>query len=158
MNQVSVKQCRRGAMIALGLGAALTLAGCAELSAWNRVKAENTPVAYDQFLAQFPASAHAGEAKTTRNQLLAQQKERAKNERESAQRRENVALNWAKLKTGMTVNEVETLIGPMKIKSAGTQQSFQNGKAGAATLKLGCDLYTLEFDENRRLTNWQRTQ
>lgn len=146
-----------GYVVALVIGISIALTGCAEQSAWKQVRTENTPAAYDRFITQFPNSAHAAEATATRNQMIEQEKERAKYERENAQRMANVAANWSKLKAGMTFNEVEGLIGPVKIKSMEMMQTYNKGKANPITIKLDCDQYTLEFDEYKRLTKCGRT-
>jgi hypothetical protein len=105
---------------------------------------------------QFPNSAHAAEATAARNQLIEQEKKRAEYERKNAQQVANVSANWSKLKAGMPLNEVVGLIGPVVWEDTKIMPTYNKGKGG---LKFACDLYiyTLEFDEDGRLTKWGRT-
>jgi hypothetical protein len=121
----------------------ILLSGCMSVeSSWRKAQQQNTIVAYDSFLQQYPDSGYAQTAHDAIESLKFKQAEKAgtteafesylreyptgqwsekakdriaeaeQKKREAAQRYENVKQNWSKLYTGLTIDEAEKLVGP----------------------------------------------
>ena len=72
------------------------------------------------------------------------------------QRAENIAANWSRLKAGMSIDEVNGLIGPLEnlgmfkaVISAGNSKAF-----GSSSVKTSNEVFSLEFT-NGKLSKWE---
>lgn len=137
--------------------AALALVGCAsneisqEEADWKEAKRTNTAAGYQAFLDTHSDSEH-GEVARLAVKVIQQQELKA----------ERIRAAWPKLAAGMTLDEVNGLVGPIDEVSL---QSFAEGielgreygmTDGTNTLvnQSPAGVYRLVFDSNGKLVKW----
>jgi hypothetical protein len=135
----------------------LLLQGCgepADMTAWRQTKTINTIQAYDDFTKQFSTSPYAVEAMEKRNEM--------ENSRKAIEaQRANVAANWSKLCEGLTIEEVDRLVGPLGNLFVRETRKFVNVAAmlgsvmpNSKAFEYKGAFYTLFFDTSGKLTMW----
>lgn len=133
---------------------ALTIAGCATPRAdYEKAEHINSVEAYRAFLQKYPYSQYTEDAKSKIAKL-----------EETERRKNQIKENWGKLRKGMSVEEVDTLIGPLnatamrRIKNlAGNKNASSSAgnvpKAGGG-FPYGGHYFTLQFDAAGKLSEW----
>lgn len=132
----------------------LTLAGCATPSAeFDKAKKINTIDSYNAYLKEFPYSQYTKKAKDKIAELT-----------EAERRKKQIEKYWGKLSKGMSVDEVDNLIGPLNRGAVGSIRYLADkAKASAGTSntpKAGSEFpyrgryFTLIFDATGRLSEW----
>ena len=135
----------------------LLLQGCgepADMTAWRQTKTTNTIQAYDDFTKQFSTSPYAVEAMEKRNEM--------ENSRKAIEaQRANVATNWSKLCEGLTIEEVDRLVGPLGNEFVRETRKFVDVAAmlgsvmpNSKAFEYKGAFYTLFFDTSGKLTMW----
>ena len=136
------------------------LQGCAgpDAGAWRVAINQNTVTAYDEFLQTYPNSEYGTYARSARDRLLDQQRDREAKQRDSEARRSNISGNWSKLSFGMSREEADRLVGTFGKGVASYE--FKRIWDGSGTLYslYEDDLMTLTFDKDDKLSKWQLKQ
>jgi hypothetical protein len=142
---------RFGVVVILSM---LTLAGCSfPTGDYDRARKINSIDSYKEFLEKHPYSQYT---KITKDKI---------EELEKAERRKNhVKKNWEKLSKGMSVDEVDSIIGPLNraavrsIKNMSENWNGSSGKDNAEKAGSGFPyrdhFFTLMFDAAGKLSSW----
>lgn len=132
----------------------LTLAGCSfPTGDYDRARKVDSIDGYKAFLEKHPYSKYA---KRTKYKIA---------ELEKAERRKaEIKKNWGKLSKGMSVDEVDSLIGPLNrgavrsIKNMSDNSDASSGISSAQKAGAGFPYrdhsFTLEFDATGKLSSW----
>ena len=133
---------------------AFMIVGCATLSGdYEKAKEINSIDSYRTFLQKYPDSQYTGLA----NRKLA--------ELEESERRQNqIKENWGKLRKGMSVDEVDSLIGPLNrgavssikylFDNKNAVSSNSNAQESVDGFPYRGRYFTLQFDATGRLSEW----
>ena len=132
----------------------LTLAGCATPSSeYGKASKINSIDSYKDFVEKYPYSRYTKEAKDKIAEL-----------QKTTRRIIQIEKNWGKLKKGMSVDEVDSLIGPLNraavrsIKYLFENKNSSSEKSNAPKSEDGYpyrgNFFTLKFDSTGRLSDW----
>lgn len=133
---------------------ALVLAGCATPAVDYEKAAEiNSVEGYKAFLQKHPYSPYTHRAKNKIAEL-----------QEAERRISQIEQNWGKLRKGMSVDEVDSLIGPLNrgaVSSIKYLYENKNASSGKVNPQKSADGYpyrgryfTLQFDASGKLSEW----
>jgi hypothetical protein len=132
----------------------LTLAGCATpTSEFNKAKEINTVDSYKAYVKEYPYGQYTRIAKDKIAEL-----------EEAKRRKEQIKINWDKLRKGMSVEEVDSLIGPLN-RGAVNSIKFMSRNRNASTAtgsnpeaEAGFPYrgryFFIKFDATGRLESW----
>ena len=132
----------------------LTLASCATpTSEFNHAKEINTIDSYRVYVEKYPYGPYTNAAKAKITELT-----------KKASKEIQLKNNWGKLQKGMSVDEVDSLIGPLnraavlsikkladKYKASASMNGSRNAGGG---FPYSSHYFTLRFDDNGRLSEW----
>lgn len=131
-----------------------TLAGCATIPGeYEKARKIDSIDSYRAFLQKYPYSKYTNRAKNKIAKLS--ETERQKNQ---------IKKNWRKLSKGMSVDEVDSLLGPLNrgavrsIKNLAKNKNVSSGTNNAPKTEGGFPyrdhFFTLKFDATGRLSDW----
>jgi hypothetical protein len=132
----------------------LTLAGCATpASEYAKASKINTIDSYKAFVEKYPYSFYVNEAKDKIATL-----------EYTERRKSQIKRNWDKLSKGMSVDDVDSLIGPLNraavrsIKNLAKNKNTSSGKSNTQKSVNGFPyrghFFTLQFDATGKLSEW----
>jgi len=125
----------------------LTLAGCATpTSEFNKAKEINSIESYKAYVEQYPYGPHTIKAKEKIAELI-----------NTEAKKIQLKNNWGKLSKGMSVDDVDSLIGPLDrsaVRSIKNLAEKRNGQKGKSEFPYRDYYFTIIFDANGRLSEW----
>ena len=138
----------------------LTLAGCATpYSEYDKAREINSINSYEAYLEKYPYGPYSVKAKDKIAELKQAERER--------QRVNQIKQNWDKLRKGMSVDEVDNLIGPLdrgaviSIRNLAQNNTASSGVNNAPKAEGGFPYrglyFTLQFDATGKLSEWLLT-
>lgn len=124
-----------------------SLAGCATISGeYEQASKINTIDSYKAFLEKYPHSPYTNKA----NNKIA---ELRKLERDK-KRLEKINKNWDKLRKGMSVDEVDSLVGPLNRTAVISIKKLAENKNATGGFPYRGHFFTLIFDSEGKLSDW----
>ncbi|MDX2504933.1 MAG: hypothetical protein QNL62_10725 [Gammaproteobacteria bacterium] len=125
----------------------LTLAGCATpTSEYNKAREINSIESYKAYVEEFPYGRYTNKAKEKIAELT-----------KTETKKYQLKNNWEKLIKGMSVDDVDSLIGPLNrtaVRNIKKLADNKNGQKAEGGFPYGGRFFTLKFDENGRLSEW----
>lgn len=125
----------------------LSLAGCATpTSEYNKAKEINTIEGYKAYAEKYPYSPYTNKAKARAAELA-----------KTKSIKNQLKNNWGKLSKGMSVDDVDSLIGPLNRSAVNNIKRLadnKNAQTAGAGFPYRTRFFTLMFDANGRLSEW----
>lgn len=125
----------------------LTLAGCATpTSEYNKAKEINSIESYKAYVEQYPYGRYTVKAKEKIAELT-----------EKETKKTQLKNNWGKLSKGMSVDDVDSLIGPLNrgaVRNIKKLAENKNGQKADGGFPYRGHFFTLKFDTKGRLSEW----
>jgi hypothetical protein len=134
-----------------------TLAGCATPAGdYEKASNINSIEGYKAFVEKYPNSFYTNEAKKKIAELTYRE-----------QKQTQIKNNWGKLTKGMSVDEVDSLLGPLNraavrsIKNLADNKNASSNASSSSNAEGGFPyrghFFTLKFDATGRLSEWSLT-
>ena len=132
----------------------LTLAGCATPTMeYDKASKINSIDSYKAFVEKYPYSQHTKKAKDKIAEMV-----------KTEAKKNQLKNNWGKLSKGMSVDEVDSLIGPLKrggskkykklAENKNASSGISNAPKAEGGFPYGGHFFTLKFDATGRLSDW----
>ena len=125
----------------------LALASCATpTSEYNKAEEINTVDSYKAYIEAYPYGPYTNKAK----EKIAELSEKERTEIQ-------LKNNWGKLRKGMSVDDVDGLIGPLNRTAVGNIKRLaenKNTQQAGGEFPYRTQFFTLIFDANGRLSEW----
>lgn len=124
-----------------------TLAGCATpTSEYNKAKEINSIESYKAYVEKYPYGPYTNKAKAKAVELV-----------KIESKKNQLKNNWGKLSKGMSVDDVDSLIGPLNrtaLRNIKKLAENKNGQKAEGEFPYRDHFFTLKFDANGRLSEW----